>query len=91
MDAVLHAQRLDHGGKRLHPLSVPLRGLPDGAMVAAGRCAYLVRDREPYLWEAAGYRQAAMPERVDGVLTPPATLAALAAGYRPVIHPSAGG
>jgi len=27
--------------------------------------------------------------RFDGVLTPPATLAALAAGYRPVLHPSA--
>src|SRR3979490_1465744 len=33
MDVVLHRERLDRGRKRLHPLTVPLSELPDGAMV----------------------------------------------------------
>src|SRR5262245_1203665 len=32
IDAILHRERLDHGKKRLHPLSMPLAELPDGAM-----------------------------------------------------------
>src|SRR5262252_8662407 len=36
IDRVLHAERLDRGRKRLHPLPVPLRDLPDGAMVQQG-------------------------------------------------------
>ena len=39
IDAVLHRERLDRGRKRLHPLPVPLRELPDGAMVQAARRA----------------------------------------------------
>ena len=34
MDAVLHAERLDGRGKRLHPLDRPAARLPDGAMLA---------------------------------------------------------
>src|SRR6201987_2696398 len=33
MDAVLHGERLDGRNKRLHPLPVPWRQLPDGAML----------------------------------------------------------
>jgi hypothetical protein len=36
MDAVLHRERLDRGSKRLHALPVPVRELPDGAMVQVG-------------------------------------------------------
>lgn len=91
MDAILHGQRLEGGGKRLHALSVSLDRLPDGAMVAAGPSAYLVKGGVAFLWGADGYRRAGEPQGLDGVLTPPASLAALAAGYRPVLHPSASG
>ncbi|PTM92171.1 hypothetical protein [Mycoplana dimorpha] len=91
MDGILHEQRLEGGSKRLHPLPVPLDRLPDGAMVAAGSSAYLVKGGVALLWDAEGYCRAGDPDRVDGLLTPPASLAALAAGYRPVLHPSASG
>ena len=43
-------------------------------------------------WTPGGYRdrQAAGPATTVTVITPRATVAALAAGYRPVLHPSAG-
>jgi hypothetical protein len=88
MDAVLHAERLDHGKKRLHPLSMPLHELPDGAMVQADGESYLVTDSKTLLWSFAGYR----PADVAGpamLLTPPSTVRAFQAGYRPVLHPSA--
>ncbi|HVK91748.1 MAG TPA: hypothetical protein VM468_10175 [Mycoplana sp.] len=91
MDAILHGQRLDRGEKRRHGLSVPLDSLPDGAMIASGQSAYLLKGGVALLWEADGYRRAGEPDRIDGLLTPPASLATLAAGYRPVLHPSACG
>ncbi|MFD1328709.1 hypothetical protein [Mycoplana ramosa] len=90
MDATLHAERLDHGRKRLHPLAVPLGELPDGAFVASGASAHLLVNGQPLLWTPSGYRRVAAIGAVDRVLTPPSTLATLAAGYRPVLHPSAG-
>ncbi|MBD9373051.1 hypothetical protein IB238_10510 [Rhizobium sp. ARZ01] len=90
MDAKLHAERLDRGRKRLHALKVPLEDLPDGAMVASAEAAYLLANGLPYLWSPFGYQRAAKIGPVDGVLTPPSMLAALAAGYSPVLHPSAG-
>jgi hypothetical protein len=89
IDAVLHRERLDRGSKRLHPLAVPLNELPDGAMVQAGDESYLIVQGRALQWSMEGYRE------VDGaiehamLLTPPSTLRALRAGYRPVLHPSA--
>ena len=92
IDATLHAERLEHGVKRLHPLAVVPENLPDGAIVASGMSAYLVLDGLPaLLWTPSGYRRVAATGAIGGVLTPPSTLAALAAGYKPVLHPSAGG
>ncbi|MDR6756776.1 hypothetical protein J2Y48_002069 [Mycoplana sp. BE70] len=91
MDATLHAERLDHGRKRLHALAVPLEELPDGAFVASGASAYLLVNGLPYLWAPSGYRRVAAAGPIDGVLTPPSTLATLVAGYRPVLHPSVDG
>jgi hypothetical protein len=42
MDAALHAERLDHGHKRVHAISGPLGGLPDGAAITAGGEAYIL-------------------------------------------------
>jgi len=89
VDAVLHRERLQRRAKRIHPLTVPLRKLPDGAMIAAGDRAFLIRSGAPLLWSPAGYRRTADAPRPDGLLTPPSTLAALRAGYRPDLHPSA--
>jgi hypothetical protein len=85
MDAVLHRERLDGGAKRLHPLPA---GFPEGTMLAAGNDAFLVSGGTLWQWSLAGYTPAAAP-RLDGLITPPSTLAALAAGYRPMLHPSA--
>ena len=88
MDAVLHAERLDRGKKRLHPLPMPLAELPDGAMVQANGESYLVADGKTMRWSFAGYERAdvAAPAML---LTPPSTVHAFQAGYRPVLHSSA--
>jgi hypothetical protein len=89
MDAVLHSERLQGRAKCIHPLSGPLRKLPDGAMIAGGDRAYLMFGGEALLWSAAGYHRADDKLKPDGLLTPPSTVAALRAGYRPDLHPSA--
>ena len=89
MDAVLHRERLERGKKRLHPLPVPLAKLPDGAMVQVGAESFLVVQGRALLWSMAGYR-AADRAIVDALLlTPPSTLRAISAGFRPVLHASA--
>jgi hypothetical protein len=42
-------------------------------------------------WSPAGYRQAENAIKDAMLLTPPSTLRALGAGYRPALHPSAMG
>jgi hypothetical protein len=87
MDAVLHAERLDHGRKRLHALSVRTEELPDGAVIAAAGEAYTIARGRAFRWTARGYEAAATIPRPDGLVTPPSTLGAIGAGYRPVLHP----
>jgi hypothetical protein len=89
IDEVLHAERLDGKAKRLHVLPMPLGKLPDGAMVQAGEDSYAIARGRALLWSWDGYREAATSPRDAALLTPPSTLRALAAGYRPVLHPSA--
>jgi len=88
MDASLHAERLERRRKRLHPLPRPVPALPDGTMVAADTDAYLIWAGRSWRWSFGGYRQAVPPGGFDALLTPPSTVAALASGYRPVLHPS---
>jgi hypothetical protein len=83
IDAVLHNERLTVGRRRS-----TLDGLPDGTMVAAGARAFVVAAGRLFLWTIDGYRPVDVPPKVDGVITPPSTVAALRAGYRPVLHPS---
>ncbi len=89
IDRVLHHERRLTGGSRV-TYRAPLRELPDGVFIA--------RDGEPWLvhagglsrWTPAGYT--GRTDRLDGpaaVLTPRATVAAMRAGYRPLLHPSA--
>jgi hypothetical protein len=90
MDAVLHRERLVGGKKRLHALTVPLEKLPDGAMVQDGNESYLIVQGRALLWSPAGYGKAEQALQDAMLLTPPSTLRALTAGYRPVLHESAG-
>ncbi len=70
MDEALHRERVENRRKRLW--RTRLGDLPDGAMIARDGRAYAVRD-------------GSQPElAVANVLTPPSTVAALAAGYRPL-------
>ena len=89
IDAVLHGERLDHGRKRLHPLPMPVAQLPDGAMVQAGEESFLIVQGRALQWSMAGYAKADGAIDDAMLLTPPSTLRALSAGYRPVLHPSA--
>jgi hypothetical protein len=89
MDSVLHHERLERGKKRLHPLPVPVAQLPDGAMVQQGAEYFLVVQNRALLWSMAGYVRADSAIDDAMLLTPPSTLRALSAGYRPVLHSSA--
>jgi hypothetical protein len=82
MDAVLHRERLAGKHKRLHPMPP---SLPDGAMLASGDEAFLIVGGKPWRWSFSGYTLA-QREHFDALLTPPSTLAALAAGYRLELH-----
>jgi hypothetical protein len=89
MDAVLHRERLERGRKRLHPLPMKMAQLPDGAMVARSEESFLIVQGRALQWSMAGYRKAEGAIDAALLLTPPSTLRALGAGYRPVLHPSA--
>ncbi len=89
MDEVLHSERLHGRGKRLHRRN--LDELPDGAFIALEQRAFAVRGSELLRWMPDGYDAGEPRPRgiaVD-VLTPPAILAVLSAGYQPRWHPSA--
>ncbi|MGB8607016.1 hypothetical protein [Bradyrhizobium sp.] len=90
IDAVLHRERLSGGNKRLHTLPKPLEQLPDGAMVQRESEIYLIAQGRALSWSPAGYRSAQTAPQAAMLLTPPSTLRALSAGYRPLLHPSAG-
>ena len=89
IDAALHSQRLQGRAKRVHPLRVPPAELPDGAVVVLSGDAYLMTAGLAFRWTDSGYQRAGRLARADGMLTPPSTLATLAAGYRCVLHPAA--
>lgn len=91
MDLVLQAQRLTGRDKRRHLAA--LDTLPDAAMIVLDNAAPLaVRGDVVLPWSFAGY--GAPRPRPRGIevelLTPPAIVAVLSAGYRPHWHPSAG-
>lgn len=93
IDTTLHAERLDGKVKRLHALEGAIDALPDGAMLRStdetkADACFLVIGGRPLLWSFDGYRD--VTGRLDGVtlLTPPSTVRALRAGYRPALHPS---
>ncbi len=93
IDARLHDDRLAGPGIR-RTYRAPLAAIPDGAMVEVDGAAWLVFGGGLLAWTPGGYRDRrgagpGMGTEVT-VITPRATVAVLAAGYRPVLHPSAG-
>jgi len=89
IDSALHAERLQQRKKRIHPIAGRLSALPDGAMIVAKDTAFLIRSGRALRWSPFGYATVDEAPRAEGLLTPPSALAALRAGYRPVLHPSA--
>jgi hypothetical protein len=98
MDAVLHAERLDGRAKRLHPPPSDMPSqlpseLPDGVFVTLTdeKEAYAVRGARLLRWSHDGYADAGALKdaRITAIITPPAIVAVLAAGYAPQWHPSA--
>ena len=89
MDAVLHPERTDRSRRKITHWA-PAAGLPDGVMILAGGEPGLLVGGQVRPWSFRGYGAAAAAG--DGqveVLTPPSIVAAIAAGYRPLVHPSA--
>ena len=89
IDAVLHRERLAGAKKRLHPLPMRWEQLPDGAMVQQRVESYLIAGGRALSWSPAGYGQTPGELKDAMLLTPPSTLRAFVAGYKPILHPSA--
>ncbi|GLS34308.1 hypothetical protein SAMN04488498_109174 [Mesorhizobium albiziae] len=95
IDRRLHKERWASGGGTGKPLTIgDLAGLPDGAMVAAGKQACALKDGMALPWSFAGYGAPVATESLptDRILliTPATTVAVLTAGYRPEWHSTAG-
>jgi hypothetical protein len=90
IDAHLHRERVDRM-RRQRTHVRPVSELPDGVMVRYhGEPALLVGTR-PLPWSFGGYgrpAETALTGPVE-VLTPPSMVAAIAVGYRPMVHPTA--
>jgi hypothetical protein len=91
MDAVLHAQRVESRTRRKRTHRAAIGGLTDGAMVRVDGSVGLLLDGSILPWSFDGYGTGVAPPAGGEVeaLTPPATVAAIAAGYRPALHPTA--
>jgi len=90
MDLVLHGQRLRPDGTH-RTQRAPLGSIPDGAMVAIDGDVWLASGSRLHRWSPGGYVEKVPingDRRVD-VLTPPATVRTIRAGFRPGVHPSA--
>jgi len=91
IDAILHRQRLLSGTGEPPALTMTeLAALPDGAIAAVGDAFHALRAGMLLPWSFEGYGTPAdATARVVRLVTPPATVAALRAGYRPRWHDSA--
>lgn len=92
LDVLLHAERVDSRTRQKRTRAVALDSLPDGAMVEHEGAPSLVLGGALLRWSFEGYEPPRRIARSTGVrlLTPPGVVAAIAAGYRPLVHPSAG-
>ena len=89
MDAVLHEQRVVSHNRRQKTHTVRARALPDGVMIRHEGQPALLLGGMALPWSFIGYGDPVRPRTTVEVLTPPASVDAIAAGYRPWLHPSA--
>lgn len=91
MDIWLHAERVDRTRRKL-TRPVTAGDLPDGAMVGYDGSSALFSGGALLPWSFDGYGAPVpvSPSARLELLTPPSLVAAMAAGYRPLVHPSAG-
>jgi hypothetical protein len=89
IDAVLDGER--RIGRAKLTYRAALASLPDGTYVALDGRAWLIWERRLHAWSDSGYtEQRAIPSAQDAqVLTPPSIVAVVAAGYAPMVHPTA--
>jgi len=88
MDDVLHRERALADGRRV-TRPAPAGDLPDGTVVTADGDWWLVAAGQLHRWTPAGYAERRpLPAGDLPVLTPPAMVAALRAGYRPLLPAS---
>jgi len=92
LDSRLHAERLAPGGKDWHVSWDVFKKLPDGVMVFQGERPFAKRKGKLRAWTFWGWGDAwhffDLAAHDLWLITPPATVAALKAGYKPVWHPS---
>jgi hypothetical protein len=89
IDRALHAARIDGRGQRRH--TAPAQGLPDGVMVLIADQPHLIRSGRALPFAPDGYGPpVALPHGDVTVLTPAPSVAVMAAGWQPALHPSAG-
>jgi hypothetical protein len=90
LDRQLDGERRDGHTKRIHELEADT--LPDGVMVIAEKGGFFaLKGNKALPWSPTGYgAHTARPKGRLQVLTPPTSIAALRAGYRPFWHPTAG-
>ena len=95
IDAILHVERIGADGRKA-TFPARLGALPVGTFVrvelAGATRACLIVPGALRAWHPGGYAEAAprLAGRTVAVLTPRAIVAVLAAGYQPMLHPSAG-
>jgi hypothetical protein len=92
MNRQLHGERIVRGTHRRRLHDAPWRGLPDGVFVMHEGTPMLVLGKRIVEWSpAAGYGadHQRPTRRHTNLITPPSTVAALRAGYRPQIDRSA--
>jgi hypothetical protein len=94
LDSRLHAERLASSGQLLDVRSREFDDLPDGVMVFHDERPFAKRDGELRAWTFRGWGDAwdffELSMSDVWLITPPATVAVLRGGYRPVWHPSIG-
>jgi hypothetical protein len=92
MDARLHAERVDPRTRGKRAWEGRFGDLPDGAMALRSGVIGLALGGRLLPWSFAGYSAAASVPKsaLVEVLTPTSAVAAIASGYRPSLHPTAG-
>jgi hypothetical protein len=92
MDAVLHAERIEPRTRRQITRPAVAGDLPDGAMISYEGTVGLWCAGSLLPWSLQGYGtpEPLRPQAAVRLLTPQRMVAALTAGYRPLVHPSAG-